>query len=411
MLPLQTLAVRAGELRARLGELGGMAELSEENQKELDSLRSEYMDNERKQGALTIAGDEIPAPIETRDDAQGRDVRRLLTRANLGTMLQAILEGRSQDGPELELQNFYQLKNNQVPITLLRAWERFDEERRELETRAATPAPTNVGRQLQDQLDYVFPMSMTAFLGIPQPTVASGESTYPVLTTAPVIESLDEGATVTETDGVFTADNLLPRRLSGTYSFSVEDMARFAMLESSLRESLALGISDGLDLDAITGPNGLLGTSGLTVRTGDAAAEATFATYRGLLFDSMTIDGRFASMPDDIRMVMGPATFNHAGGVYRTANSDFSALENLMSNSGGIRASAHIPVPSTNDQDVIVRKGMRRAMVQPVWMGLDIIRDEITGAREGLVRLTAIALFQTHIIREDDFQRRAVQVA
>ena len=169
MLPLQTLAVRAGELRARLGELGGMAELSEENQKELDSLRSEYMDNERKQGALTIAGDEIPAPIETRDDAQGRDVRRLLTRANLGTMLQAILEGRSQDGPELELQNFYQLKNNQVPITLLRAWERFDEERRELETRAATPAPTNVGRQLQDQLDYVFPMSMTAFLGIPQP--------------------------------------------------------------------------------------------------------------------------------------------------------------------------------------------------------------------------------------------------
>ena len=36
MTPLQTLAVRAGELRARLGELGGMAELSEENQKELD---------------------------------------------------------------------------------------------------------------------------------------------------------------------------------------------------------------------------------------------------------------------------------------------------------------------------------------------------------------------------------------
>ena len=73
------------------------------------------------------------------------------------------------------------------------------------------------------------------------------------------------------------------------------------MLESSLRESLALGISDGLDLDAITGPNGLLGTSGLTVRTGDAAAEATFATYRGLLFDSMTIDGRLPLC----RMILG----------------------------------------------------------------------------------------------------------
>ena len=103
MTPLQTLAVRAGELRARLGELGGMAELSEENQKELDNLRSEYMDNERKQGALTISGDVIPEPIETRDDAQGREIRRLLARANLGTMLENIMEQRSYDGAEKEV--------------------------------------------------------------------------------------------------------------------------------------------------------------------------------------------------------------------------------------------------------------------------------------------------------------------
>ena len=125
----------------------------------------------------------------------------------------------------------------------------------------------------------------------------------------------------------------------------------------------------------------------------------------------MTIDGRYASMSDDIRMVMGPATYAHAGSVYRTANSDISALENLMTNSGGVRTSAHVPAPSVNDQDVIVRKGMRRAMVQPVWIGLDIIYDELTRAAFGEVVLTAVALFSQKIIRADDFQRRAVQVA
>ena len=110
-------------------------------------------------------------------------------------------------------------------------------------------------------------------------------------------------------------------------------------------------------------------------------------------------------------MVMGPAAYNHAGGTYRTANSDISALENLISNSGGVRASAHVPIPDADDQDVIVRKGMRRAMVAPIWMGLDIIYDELTKAAEGEIVLTAVALFAVKIIRADDFQRRAVQVA
>ena len=183
------------------------------------------------------------------------------------------------------------------------------------------------------------------------------------------------------------------------------------MLETDLRESLSMGIMDGLDAQIVAGTNGLLGTGGLTARAGDAASEATFPTYRGLVYDSETVDGRYSGGGEDIRLAIGPATYAHAGGTYRTANSDISALENLMMATAGVRVSAHIPVPATNDQDVIVRKGARRAMVAPLWMGLDIIYDEITSAATGHVILTAVALFAVKILRGADFVRRVIQVA
>ena len=172
-----------------------------------------------------------------------------------------------------------------------------------------------------------------------------------------------------------------------------------------------MGIMDGLDAQIVAGAGGLLGTGGLTPRTGDAASEATFATYRGLVYDAATVDGRYAGGGEDIRLAIGPATYAHAGGIYRTANSDFSALENLMTATGGVRVSAHIPDPTTNDQDVIVRKGMRRAMVAPIWLGLDIIYDEVTQAATGNVVLTAVAMFSLKILRDADFVRRVIQVA
>ena len=406
MTPLQTLAVRAGELRARLGELGGMAELSEENQRELDSLRSEYMTNERQQGALTIAGDVMPEPVETRDDAQGREIRRLLARANLGTMLGNIMEQKPFEGAEKEVNDHYAMSYRQIPVTMLRDWAQ------PLETRARTEAPANVQGNQDEVIDYVFPQAVASFLGVDMPTVPVGEKIYPVMSTSPTIATPAEGATVADTTGIFLAESLSPGRLQAAYTFSREDKATFPTMESTLRESLSMGIADGLDAQVIAGVNGLLGTSGLTLRTGDAGAVATFSTYRGLLFDSETIDGRYASMPADIRMVMGPAGFNHAGGTYRTANSDISALENLITNSGGVRTTSHVPAQDANDhQDVIVRKGMRRGMVAPLWMGLDIVYDELTRASEGEIVLTAIALFAVKIIRADDFQRRAVQVA
>ena len=80
MTPLQTAEVRAGEIRIRLSELGAETELTDEYRAELDGLRREYGDTERRMAALRIAEPERTPTIETRGDAEGREYRELLSK-------------------------------------------------------------------------------------------------------------------------------------------------------------------------------------------------------------------------------------------------------------------------------------------------------------------------------------------
>ena len=52
MTPIQTLEIRAGEIRKRLADIGGMEELTDETRSELDKLKLEYSDNDSKPGGL-----------------------------------------------------------------------------------------------------------------------------------------------------------------------------------------------------------------------------------------------------------------------------------------------------------------------------------------------------------------------
>ena len=79
MTPIQTLEIRAGEIRKRLADIGGMADLTDETRSELDKLKLEYADNDSKRAALTIAGDAPVTHIETRS-AEGREFRALVNK-------------------------------------------------------------------------------------------------------------------------------------------------------------------------------------------------------------------------------------------------------------------------------------------------------------------------------------------
>ena len=392
MTPIQTLEIRAGEIRKRLADIGALAELTDETRSELDKLKLEYADNDSRRAALVIAGDAPVTHIETRS-AEGRDFRALVNKANVGEIFDAALGKRSVDGASAEIQKHYGLDQNQVPLALLvRSWPDADN----LETRAVTPAPANVGQVQHSIVPYVFPQSAAAFLSISMPTVPVGEAVFPVLTKELDVRTPAESADADETTGSFSADVLAPGRIQAAFFYSREDRARFAGMDAALRENLSEGLADGLDKQILSGTNGLF--TGTNLADNAQTTNDTFDSYLSNLCWNQ-IDGRYAAMASDLALVVGAATLKDLGQTYRNTSVDRSALDRLMELTSGVRVSAHVPVPASNRQNVVIRRGMSMTAVAPVWEGVTIIPDEVSKAKAGQIVVTAVMLFAMKVLR------------
>ena len=397
MTDRQRLELRASEIRTRLNELGGMETLTDDQTAEVDQFTAEYRTVETRVRALTVAGDAPAAPPEGDAPPEDRELRSLLGRANLGTIFDGVLSHRSTDGAEREVQQHFGLESNQVPLDMLR-----------VETRAVTPAPADVGQTQSEIIPYVFPQACAAFLGVDMPTVGVGEAVFPVLTAKTDVHAPAENAAAAETTGAFSADVLSPSRLQASFFYSREDRARFRGMDESLRQNLSDALADGLDSKIIAGTNGLL--TGANLANHNVAAVTTFAKYVSE-FGYSRVDGRYASMASEIRVVMGSGTYAHAGGIYRGNNSEETALDRLMRATGGVKVSAHVPAVSGNKQNAIIRRGMRRDMVVPIWDGVTLIPDEVTKAGTGQIVITVVMLHAVKILRVDGFYKQQTQHA
>ena len=394
MTPIQTLEIRAGEIRKRLGDIGALAELTDETRSELDKLKLEYTDNDSRQAALKIAGDApVIHTLETRS-SEGRELRSLIHRANVGEIFDAALSKRNVDGASAELQKHYGLDVNQVPLALLvKSWPDNDD----LETRAVTPAPGNVGEIQQSIVPYVFPQSAASFLGVSMPTVPVGQAVYPVLTKELDVRTPAENADADETTGTFSADVLTPARVQAAFFYSREDRAKFAGMDAALRENLSEGLADGLDKQILNGTNGLF--AGTNLANNAQTTNDTFESYLNNLCWNQ-IDGRYAAVSGDLAMVVGAATLKDLGATYRNTSVDRSALDRLMELTAGVRVSAHVPAATAdNRQNVVIRRGMSMTAVAPVWEGITIIPDEVTKAKQGQLVITGVMLYAMKVLR------------
>ena len=411
MTQSQKLALKLSETRQRINELLQIAEaeLTDEQRAELTAKTDEYPALETRWRAECVAEDVAGDAGAHQQTAEEREYSELVERASVGDVFAAAVSHRSAEGATAELQLEGKLEGNQVPLDLIAPSARAGDV---VEHRLVTPAPANVGAVQHPVTGYVFPNGAAAFLGVQQPRVGVGEQVYPVLTTAPTVADADEAATVDETTGAFSADALVPRRLQASFFYSREDAARFRDMDTSLRQALTDGLSDGLDKAVIAGATaGILGANGVAARAGDAGAEATFVIYRALLFDSATIDGRYAMEASDVRLLFGAASYAHAATKYRGNSADDSAIDSLMAKAGGVRVSAHVPAVAAKDQSLVVRKGQAMDAVAPIWEGVTIIPDEVTKAATGEIVLTAVMLHAVKVLRADGFIHRKVQVA
>lgn len=400
MTELQKLTIRASEIRTRMAELAGIEELSDEQRSEVGTLRGEYRDVETRIQAATVA-DSTPEPTE--ETAEDRELRELEERSNLGNIFEAAIGKSATDGAEAELQQHLGLQANQVPLALLRP--------PALETRNVTVPPDHVGASAQPILPYVFPEAVASFLGVAQPSVGVGEMVYPVLTTAAAVAGpFDDSSPAGASQATFTADVLSPERLQASYFYRRVDRARFAGMDAALRQNLGDALGDSLDEQILAGGDGLLTGTNLANHPADDNAVTTYAEYiEDLAYGR--VDGRYANMTSDLRIVLGAASYGHAGSSYRNASVDRTALDRLMELTAGVRVSAHVPAVASNKQNAIVRRGARLDMVAPIWEGVTLIPDEVTKAGSGEIVVTAVMLHAVKILRVAGFHKQELQVS
>lgn len=394
MLKSQKLTIELSEKRERLNVLLDKSELSDEEKQERESLTKRLIEIEPEiRAAIAAEGVE-----ERTDPGESAELRALVDRANLGGIFEAVIEHRATSGAEKEIQDHFKLAGNQIPLAMLR----------EPETRAVTPAPADVGQQQQPIIPGVFPQACASFLSVDMPTVGVGEPVFPVLTTNADVKTPAENADAAETTGAFSADVLSPARLQASFFYSREDRARFAGMAEALRTNLSDALADALDKQVISGTNGLLASTNLA--NNNASSADSFASYRKrYVWDA--IDGKYASMASDLRILVGAATYGSMAEKWRGNSSDIDALASLMAITGGVKVSAHVPAVASNKQNGVTRRGMRRDMVAPVWEGVALIPDEITLAKKGQINITAVMLHAVKILRADGFRKVQAQHA
>lgn len=405
------VTVRLSEVRERLNTLGSQDELSDDERAEVDKLRNEYTDLEARTRALAVADEadaaarlagEDPDPVEP-------ELRELIETASISDVFVASVEHRSTDGATKELQDELGLGATSVPVELI--WPRTPEVR----TTGQTPAPTDVGQSQQPIIPAVFPMPAYQFLGVDTPTVPTGDAVYTVLTTSLSPGRPAAGADQAHSAGAFTATVITNERLQASFFIRREDRAKLAGMEESLRENLRMALDDSMDEAIVGGADGgfLASTSpGLTAPTAPTT-EADYAGYRGLVFDANVVDGIYAMSADEVRVLFGPATYAHAASKYRGASDNTDALSRLRAETGGVRVSAHVPDPASNDQGLVIAKDLsRRHSVAPIWQGIEIITDEVTQAKAGEIVITAVMLWGgLNVLRTAGYSRKAVQLA
>ena len=402
MTKLGELQLKQSGLREKINALLNKESRTEEETAELREATDSAQKLELELRAAIVLEDEADKNArEASLDPEALELRQLTERSNLGSILTAVVEHRATGGPELELQQAHNLAVNQVPLDMLRL---------KPEERAVSPAPTNTETMQDEIVQPVFADSASAFLGIHQPTVPAGDAVFPVLTSRPTVHGPFTGSDdAADTTGAFDSELLAPERIQASFFWKRTDAARFPMMESALRMALNSGLAEKIDKEVVSGTEGLL--TGTNLENNNVSALTTFASYVSD-FCYACVDGRFASDLSMLRVLMGSATFAHSGSVYRSNNSDFTALDSIMGKTSGVKVSAHVPaLTNANKQNGVVRLGQRRDAVQAIWNGVTIIVDEVTRSGKGEIEVSALMLLATKIIRAEGFFKQQVQTA
>lgn len=310
----------------------------------------------------------------------------------------------------LEMRHYVHSALNETPLTGAEAeynvaksltgpgtqvpWEALLSDEMRLEMRAATTSPDGADVNVNTVLGRIFADGAGAFLGVYSPSVPSGASSYPVLSAGVEPAYAASGASADQTKALLVPNNLKPERLTSEYLVDLADINEFGMMEDALRTDLAGAMSEARDKAIIASAANPEGFDAALTAADDPTAVSTFETYAAAR--PGLVDGRHAHSANDVRIVTGAKTYQHAATLYQTG-SGTSAISQLNA-----MVSPHVPAVSGNIQKAYASRSQGRA-ISPMWPSISLIRDSISVASTGRLKLIAIALWAFKVLDADGF--------
>ena len=434
MTTAQKIAVKLADVRRKLNTLSALEgdDFTPEKRAELEAASKEYDDLEvRHAAALRTEGADESAQLgETgAGDGEPAEVRRLLDRVSLTDYLTPAGAGVGLVGAPAELSAALKLPTVgprggvAIPWAMLLTEQRTaaPAEARAFTTTGAYPG----GIMARPILQRLFGPSIMDALGVRMDSVPVGRSEWPLITggVAPTQKAETDPADAA-VSASFDTELLRPKRLTGKYEFTHEQAAQVPELETALRRDLADAVQSAMSNlimngDEATNPqevDGFLTTIPAPTAPG---AETTYAEYASS--HAASVDGIHATMEMQCSSVIGVSSYQHAAGVFQ-AGSGESGTEALARRSSSCMASAYIPAaagtPAVQDGNIFHAAGpngggadMRGDSVAAVWPTLEVIRDNVTQASQGVV-LTWVTLWDAQTaFRAAAYRRVAFRLA
>lgn len=396
MNKLQELQIRASEIRSQLAETDD-AETQDKLVKEYGAVEREIRVQMVKEDEVKEAAKQEPAQnyeeVDDDGDAEEREYRALVRKAKISDYFTAAATGSIVEGEARELQTHHKLASHTIPLDVV-----FRREER-----AVTPAPTaNTALNQQEIVDHPLPQSVSAFLGIPMPRVPAGTPAYPAMTNnATVGGPHTDSTSVDETTGAFAVVTVPPARYQASFFYRRVDTALFPGMEAALRSNLQRALADKYDKEVL---QTLAKDSTITKGTKVAANSNRSVYLNEYVYNR--VDGVWAKGPMDVKGVVGVVPYRQLAAKYGSSTSqafDGTAWERINAQSGGYRVSANLVAIASKAQVQIVRLGMARDAVFPMWEGVTLINDEVTKAATGEIVITAVSLAAFKLLRKEGF--------
>ena len=406
MTPTQTLEIRAGTIRARLAEIGGLADMDDEVRSELDALKTEYIDNDARRSALLIADDGKSTIVDT-TSAEGRELVELRSGVDFGRYVAAAMSGNGvSDGAEREYNQHLGIADNYFPMALLAG---------KYEERAARDGDAETSQATW--LDRVFNNTAAERVGISFRPVSPGVSAFPVTTAGG--SPVQRGRTEAVSESTYTVDvtEIKPARRAVHGVYSIEDDMRLPGLSDAIERDMRMAMVESVDRAVFNGDPGAnenvaditgMKTAGISestlTQTNKIKADETLKLFLAL------VDGNHAGMLGDLRVVtsVGANTLWY-GSIHNSAADNQTIAQFMMASGLSWMARGSIDTNTANGDFgayIGLGRGIEGAGIAAVWEQGQLVRD-IYGdhATKGEVGLTLNFLWQLAFPRTDNFKR------